>query len=233
TLHPRRGGLPEGEQALVVRVAVVGRVARRLAQAGHDVRRRRRVGVADAQVDQVGPARRDLTLQAVDLGEEVRRKLLDSLGFFDLDGQRRAFGAPLLADSSVFDKLRFSRVVERVIRGTPRPGRAPAPLTMRAGRATRSATLRAAPPGPKPARSGAVPPSHRPWAHRRPALAYSPCSAHCSCSPPRRPRPVRRRGTSAPSRAARARGPRSCSGNRRWASPSPFPGSTSPTPPVA
>src|SRR5256885_15178099 len=38
--------------------------------------------------------------------------------FRSLDGQRRAFGAPLLADSSVFDKLRFSRVVEGVIRGT-------------------------------------------------------------------------------------------------------------------
>src|SRR5207244_12351547 len=86
-LNPRRDGQQEGEQAFVTRVAVVGRVARRLAQASHDVGRRRGVWVTDAKVDQVSSARRDRALQAVDLSEQIRRKLMDSLGLFHLDRQ--------------------------------------------------------------------------------------------------------------------------------------------------
>jgi len=89
-LHPPRRRLAKGGEALVVGVAMVLRVARRLAEAGDDVRRGGRVRVADAQVDEIDPARRHFPLQAVDLGEEIGRKALDSLGFFDRDRQAGA-----------------------------------------------------------------------------------------------------------------------------------------------
>ncbi len=79
-LVPRRNGLAELGQSLRLGVTVVGGLARGLLERGKDVRRRRQVGIADAErddVDALGLLRRDLL---ADLGEEVWRELLDAVG---------------------------------------------------------------------------------------------------------------------------------------------------------
>jgi hypothetical protein len=62
------------------------RIARRLGQRGHDVRRRRQVRIADPQVDQVLAQLALLLLERVDAGEEVRGQLTDPVGQLDLHG---------------------------------------------------------------------------------------------------------------------------------------------------
>ena len=82
---PARDGLAELGQALGLGIAVVRRLARGLAQRVDDVRRRRQVGVADAEGDDVDALcllRRDLL---ADLREEIRRQLLDTVGEFHAD----------------------------------------------------------------------------------------------------------------------------------------------------
>jgi hypothetical protein len=73
TLVPVSDGAAKLGQALGFRVAVVGRVARRLDQGADDVRRRGDVRVADGEGDDVYPLRPLLGDLAADLGEEVGR----------------------------------------------------------------------------------------------------------------------------------------------------------------
>ena len=83
----RRGGAERG-QALIVRIAMVLRTVGRLPERSNDVGKRRRVRVADAEADEVHPARRDLLLHPVDLGEEIGRETAYSLGRKDPYGHR-------------------------------------------------------------------------------------------------------------------------------------------------
>ena len=68
--------------ALGRRVAVRARLRDRLDQLVDDVRRRRQVGIAHAEVDDVGAARARCRLQPVDLGEDVGRQTLDAVEVF-------------------------------------------------------------------------------------------------------------------------------------------------------
>ena len=80
SLVPLGGGGAEVGEPFGLRVAVVGRVAGGLAEGIDDVRRRRQIGVADAEgddIDALGLLRRDLL---GDLCEEVGRELLDAVG---------------------------------------------------------------------------------------------------------------------------------------------------------
>src|SRR5207247_9556647 len=106
-LHPVGCRLSEGEQALVVGVAMVGRIAGGLGEPRHDVRGRWRVRIADAEIDDVHAAREELLLHPVYRSEEVRRKALDSLGFFDLNRLRAPAAVSLLAETGGFYKRRF------------------------------------------------------------------------------------------------------------------------------
>ena len=83
-LHERRGGLAEALHPDVRRVAVRRRIARRLGQRGDDVRRRRQVGIADAEIDEVLPLLALLVLERVDAREQVRGQLADAVGQLDL-----------------------------------------------------------------------------------------------------------------------------------------------------
>src|SRR5437762_774556 len=86
--------LPEARQPFVVGIPVIGRVTCGLPQSRDDVRRRRRVGIPDPEVDQVDAAGRHLAFETVDFSEEVGWKLLDSFGFFDRYGQGETPGSP-------------------------------------------------------------------------------------------------------------------------------------------
>ena len=59
------------------------RLADRLHQLVDDVLRRRHVGIAHAEIDDVGAPRPRGGLQPVDLGEHVRRQALDAVEVFD------------------------------------------------------------------------------------------------------------------------------------------------------
>ena len=59
------------------RIAMGARIARRLDQLLDDRRRRRLVGIAHAEVDDVAPGRPGLRLHRVDLAEHVRRQAAD------------------------------------------------------------------------------------------------------------------------------------------------------------
>ena len=101
--HPAGSRLPEARQPFVVGIPVIGRVTCGLPQSRDDVRRRRRVGIPDPEVDQVDAASRHLAFETVDFSEEIWRKLPDSFGFFDRYGQGETpSGAPLLAQSGLF-----------------------------------------------------------------------------------------------------------------------------------
>ncbi len=74
-----RDRLAERREPVVGRIPVGGRVLRGLLQGLDDVRRRRQVGIPDAERDHVGalgPLRRDALVQ---FGEQVRRQVLDAL----------------------------------------------------------------------------------------------------------------------------------------------------------
>ena len=64
------------------RIAVRLRVLHRLDQLGDDVRRRRAVGIAHPEIDDVAPLAAGLRLQRVDLGEDVGRQALDAVELF-------------------------------------------------------------------------------------------------------------------------------------------------------
>ena len=83
-LHEGGGRLAEALHPDVRRVAVRRRIARRLGQRGDDVRRRRQVGIADAEIDEVLPLLALLVLERVDAREEVRGQLADAVGQLDL-----------------------------------------------------------------------------------------------------------------------------------------------------
>ena len=71
--------LAEQQGALVRRVLVRGGVPRRLGEGRDDVLGCRRVGVADAEADDVDAGRPPGGDLALDLGEQVRRQALDAL----------------------------------------------------------------------------------------------------------------------------------------------------------
>jgi hypothetical protein len=63
--------------------AMVGGIARRLAEALYDVGRGWEIGIADAEADDVDASRLQRILFLVDLCEQVGWKLLNSLRFLD------------------------------------------------------------------------------------------------------------------------------------------------------
>src|SRR5439155_22014709 len=65
------------------RVSVVARVTSGLSQLFHHARGRGEVGVAEAQVDHVGPGPPQLLLGLVDLGKGVRRQVGDATKVHD------------------------------------------------------------------------------------------------------------------------------------------------------
>ena len=77
---PARDGLAERGQTFGLGVAVVGGLAGGFAERVDDVRRRRQVGVADAEGDDVDALRLLRGDLLADLREEVRRQLLDAIG---------------------------------------------------------------------------------------------------------------------------------------------------------
>ena len=83
-LHERGGGLAEVFHADVRRVAVGRRIARRFGQRGDDVRRRRQIRIADAEVDEVLTLLAFLVLERVDAREQVRGQLPDAVRQLDL-----------------------------------------------------------------------------------------------------------------------------------------------------
>src|SRR5262249_34375524 len=76
--------LPISGHSLVRRIAVVARLGRRLLHRLHDVRRRRQIGIADAEIDQVAPLLAQLLLLAIDDREQVRGQFSDARGQLDL-----------------------------------------------------------------------------------------------------------------------------------------------------
>ena len=70
---------PQTGNAARVRVAVGAPVLHRLDQLGDDVRRRRHVGIAHAEVDDVVAGGASLRLHRVDFGEYVRGQPLDAI----------------------------------------------------------------------------------------------------------------------------------------------------------
>ena len=76
-LRPAQAG-----DALGGRIAVRARLGDRLDQLVDDVLRRRHVGIAHAEIDDVGAARARRRLQPVDLGEDVGRQALDAVEVF-------------------------------------------------------------------------------------------------------------------------------------------------------
>ena len=75
-------GAAQARYALRRRIAVRARLVDRLNQLVDDVLRRRHVGIAHAEVDDVGAARPRRRLQPVDLGEDIGRKALDPVKIF-------------------------------------------------------------------------------------------------------------------------------------------------------
>ena len=75
------GGLRAAQagNALRRRIAMRARLGDRLDQLVDDVLRRRQVGIAHAEIDDVGAARAGRRLQPVDLGEDVGRQTLDAV----------------------------------------------------------------------------------------------------------------------------------------------------------
>ena len=72
-LIPADRGLAKLLHALVRRIAMVARLGGRLLHRGDDVRRRRQVGIADAEVDEILALRPQRRLLLVDVGEQVGR----------------------------------------------------------------------------------------------------------------------------------------------------------------
>ena len=79
-LHPLRAGLAVAGCAEVAGILVIRGVVDGLAHRLDDVLGRGRVGVADAQRDDVDALCLLRRLLAVDLGEQVRRQIVDALG---------------------------------------------------------------------------------------------------------------------------------------------------------
>ena len=75
--------LAQARDALGRGIAIGARLADRLDQLVDDVLGRGHVGVAHAEIDDVGAARAGGRLQAVDFGENIRRKAFDAVEFFD------------------------------------------------------------------------------------------------------------------------------------------------------
>ena len=69
------------------RIAVGARILHRLDQLLDDVLRRRPVGIAHAEIDDVAARRARLRLQGVDFGEDIGRQALDAIEFFGHDGR--------------------------------------------------------------------------------------------------------------------------------------------------
>ena len=88
-LHAEAAGVVGGLRLAQARDALRGRVAvgaglrHRLDQLVDDVLGRGHVGIAHAQIDDVGAAGPGRRLQAVDLGKDVGRQALDAVEFFD------------------------------------------------------------------------------------------------------------------------------------------------------
>ncbi len=80
-----RLGPAQARNALGSRIAIGARLADRLNQLVDDVLGRWQVGIAHAQIDDVGSAGARLAFQAVDLGEYVRRQALDAVEVLDHD----------------------------------------------------------------------------------------------------------------------------------------------------
>ncbi len=72
-------GLAEFREPLRFRITVVRRLLCGRGQRVDDVRRRRQVGVADAERDDVDPLRLLLRHLLADLGEQIRRQFLDAV----------------------------------------------------------------------------------------------------------------------------------------------------------
>ena len=75
--------LAQARDALGGRIAVGARLGDGLDQLVDDVLGRRHVGIAHAEIDDVGAARARRRLQAVDFREDVGRQPLDAVEFFD------------------------------------------------------------------------------------------------------------------------------------------------------
>jgi hypothetical protein len=81
-----RLGFPQTGNAARHRIAVRARIARRLDQLVDDMLRRRLIGVAHAEIDDVFTGGASSGLHRVDFSEDVRREALDAVkfGFHDL-----------------------------------------------------------------------------------------------------------------------------------------------------
>ena len=80
---------PQSGNALADGIAMGARVLHRLDQLGDDVRRRRAVGIAHAEIDDVLAGNPGLRLRRVDLGEHVGRQAADAV---ELTGRIGAHG---------------------------------------------------------------------------------------------------------------------------------------------
>ena len=81
-------GAAQARNAARRRIAVGARIAHDLAQLVDDRLRRRQVGIAHAEIDDVGAARAGAGLQPVDLLEDVRRQPADLVKFFHVSSRR-------------------------------------------------------------------------------------------------------------------------------------------------
>src|SRR6185369_15292714 len=92
-LHEAGGGAAKRLHADVRRVAVGPGIAAASSQRLDDVGRRRQVGIADAEIDEVAPLLALFGLERVDAGEQVRRELTDAVSQLDLHGRYLPRGA--------------------------------------------------------------------------------------------------------------------------------------------
>ena len=84
--------LAQARNALGCGIAVGARLGHRLDELVDDVLGRGHVGVAHAEIDDVGAAGPRRGLEAVDLGEDVGRQALDAMEFFDHVTNREGCG---------------------------------------------------------------------------------------------------------------------------------------------